>query len=254
MLAAFVVICILALFIRADIHIMLVARFSPASAMAVVTRYQQILSRRLFILARMIGGMKTEFEHYRGALPPVFMVVSNHQSLADIPALALAFPRNTVRYVSKKELGRGVPAVSRMLRVGQSALISRTSDYRRGHAELRRFAALCLQGYCPVVFPEGTRSRTGRVKDFQAGAARIILEAAPMPVLSVAVDGGYSISKVWKLLTNLRGTWYRVKPLSIYPAPQGKKAVVELLGKMQAEISTQVDAWRAENRRRQSRA
>ena len=190
MLAAFVVICVLAIFVRTDIHIRLVARYYPASTMALVTRYQHSVSRHIFILSRMIGGMRTEFERYRGALPPVFMVVSNHQSLIDIPALALAFPRNSVRYVSKKELGRGIPMVSRMLRAGQSALISRTSDYREGHAELRRLAALTRQGYCPVVFPEGTRSRTGRVKSFQAGAARIILEAAPMPVLSVAVDGG----------------------------------------------------------------
>jgi 1-acyl-sn-glycerol-3-phosphate acyltransferase len=252
MLAALVIVCVLAIFVRADVYLMLVSVFSPGSVMALVSRYQKTVSRRLFILARSVGGLRTEFEHFRGTLPPLFMVVSNHQSLVDIPALALAFPRNTVRYVSKKELGRGVPLVSRMLRVGQSALISRTGDYRRGHLELRRFAGLCRRGYCPVVFPEGTRSRTGRVKDFQAGAARIILEAEPMPVVSVAVDGGYSISKVWRLLTHLRGTWYRVKPLTLYPAPRGKKAIVELLGKMQAEISTQVDAWRAENSRRHS--
>ncbi len=254
MMAAFVVLCVLAIFIRAEIHLILVMIFRPAFVMDLITRYQQTVSRRLFILARMMGGMKTEFEHYRGALPPVFMVVSNHQSLVDIPALALAFPRSVVRYVSKKELGRGVPMVSRMLRVGQSALISRTGDYRKGHAELRRLAALSRQGYCPVVFPEGTRSRTGRVRDFQAGAVRIILEAEPMPVLSVAVDGGYSISKVWKILTNLRGTHYRVKPLTLYSPPRGKRAVVELLGKMQMEISAQVDAWRREDRQKRLRA
>jgi 1-acyl-sn-glycerol-3-phosphate acyltransferase len=250
LLAAFVVICVVAIFIRAEIYLILVSWFSPGSTMDLITRYQRTVSRRLFILAQMIGGMRAEFAHYPGSLPRVFMIVSNHQSLVDIPALALAFPRSTVRYVSKKELGRGVPMVSRMLRVGQSALISRTSDYRRGHAELRRFAALTRQGYCPVVFPEGTRSRTGRVRDFQAGAVRIILEEEPMPVLSVAVDGGYSISKVWRLLANLRGARYRVKPLTLYPAPRGKKATVELLEKMRLEISAQVDAWRAEDARR----
>ncbi len=87
------------------------------------------------------------------------------------------------------------------------------------------------------------------MRDFQAGAVRIILEAAPMPVLSVAVDGGYSISKVWRILANLRGTLYRVKPLTLYPAPQGKKATGELLARIQAEISTQVEEWRVEKRR-----
>lgn len=109
MLAALVVLCVIAIFIRADIYLVLVSWFSPASVMALITRYQTTVSRRLFILARTIGGMKTRFEHYHGPLPSVFMIVSNHQSLVDIPALALAFPRSTVRYVAKKELGRGVP-------------------------------------------------------------------------------------------------------------------------------------------------
>ncbi len=109
MLAALVVLCVIAIFIRADIYLVLVSWFSPASVMALITRYQTTVSRRLFILARTIGGMKTRFEHYHGPLPPVFMIVSNHQSLVDIPALALAFPRSTVRYVAKKELGRGFP-------------------------------------------------------------------------------------------------------------------------------------------------
>jgi hypothetical protein len=92
------------------------------------------------------------------------------------------------------------------------------------------------------------------VRDFQAGAVRIILEAEPMPVLSVAVDGGYSISKVWRILTNIRGTHYRVKPLTLYPAPRGKKAIGELLAKMQSEISAQVSEWRTGDRRRRLQA
>ena len=54
-------------------------------------------------------------------------------------------------------------------------------------------------------------------------------------------------------LANLRGTFYRVKPLTLSPAPLGKKAVVELLAKMQGEISQQVDSWRVQNRKQKSR-
>ena len=39
-----------------------------------------------------------------------------------------------------------------------------------------------------------------------------------MPVLSVAVDGGHEIATITRVLLHLRGTTYRVKPLTLYPA------------------------------------
>ncbi len=95
-----------------------------------------------------------------------------------------------------------------------------------------------------MVFPEGTRSRTGRVNDFYTGAVRIILEQSPIPVLSVAVDGGYHLSTLRRLLKNLRGARYRVKPLTLYPIPRGKREISELLVRIQAEIAAQVKVWR----------
>jgi len=37
---------------------------------------------------------------------------------------------------------------------------------------------------------------------------------------------------------------YRVRPLTLYPAPHGKKEIMDLLGKLKAEISEQVSSWR----------
>ena len=125
-------------------------------------------------------------------------------------------------------------------------MISRTSDFREGHRELVRFADLAKRGICPAVFPEGTRSKTGFVKSFQAGAVRIILERARLPVLSVAVDGGWRISNLPKALLRLSGTRYRVKPLTLYPAPKGKREILELLATIEKELGGQICAWRRE--------
>jgi len=75
-------------------------------------------------------------------------------------------------------------------------------------------------------------------------------------VLSVAVDGGYHLSTLTRLLKNLRGAHYRVKPLTLYPIPKGKREISELLVRMQAEIAAQVRVWRdketsASSRRRE---
>jgi len=241
--SGFFLLCALALFARAEVALIFASWRGRVSAMAEVSDGQRALARKLFLLARRIAGLKTDFHRFRGALPPVFMVVSNHQSLADIPALAVTFPRHGMRFVAKRELGRGVLYVSRSLREGESALVSRTSDFSQGQQELRRLGALSTEGICPVVFPEGTRSRTGRVQDFYTGAVRVILESHPLPVLSVAVDGGHVIATITRLLTRLPRCTYRVRPLTLYPAPRGKREIAELLEKVKAEITDQVDRW-----------
>jgi 1-acyl-sn-glycerol-3-phosphate acyltransferase len=242
--AALLILCAALIFVRGETVLRLVAAFRPGTVMEWISRFQPVISRKLFFLMHLFAGLRTDFQRYKGVLPRVVLIVSNHQSLADIPALAAAFPRHALRYVAKKSLSRGIPYVSTSLRWGLHALISRTGDYRAGNKELRRFAELTGQGICPVVFPEGTRSRTGRVNDFFTGAVRIILEQSPIPVLSVAVDGGYRLSTLPRLLSNLRGSHYRVKPLSLYPVPKGKREISELLVSIHAEIEAQVRVWR----------
>jgi len=236
--------CILMLFVRGDIALLRAARRGRAAVMAQVSNGQRALARKVFFLAVLLGGLRTDFRRFAGRLPRVFMIVSNHQSLADIPAITLGFPRHGVRFVAKRELRRGVPYISRSLRFGESALVSRTRDFGEGQNELRKLAAISKEGICPLIFPEGTRSKTGRLQEFYSGAVRVILERHPMPVLSVAVDGGQSIATIPRLLLHLRGAMYRVRPLTLYPAPHGKKEIMELLGKLKSEISEQVVRWR----------
>jgi 1-acyl-sn-glycerol-3-phosphate acyltransferase len=239
------ILCVLMLFVRGDVALLLAQRRGRAAVMAQVTDGQRALARKVFHLAELLGGLRTDFRRFPGVLPRAFMIVSNHQSLADIPAITLCFRRHGVRFVAKRELGRGIPYVSRSLRSGRSALVSRTRDFGEGQNELRKLAALAQEGICPLIFPEGTRSKTGRLREFFSGAVRVILERSPMPVLSVAVDGGQSIATIPRLLLHLRGATYRVRPLTLHPAPHGKKEIMELLGKLKAEISEQVSRWRS---------
>jgi 1-acyl-sn-glycerol-3-phosphate acyltransferase len=241
---AFFLFCLLLVFLRCEVQLRWYALFRPSELQKFISDLHPTTGRRLFFLAGMLAGVRAQFERYRGQLPPVFLVISNHQTLADIPALTVVFHRRAMRFVAKRELGRGIPYVSTSLRWGHHALISRTSDYREGQQELRRFADLSKEGICPVVFPEGTRSRSGKVGEFFSGAVRIILEQAPMPVMSVAIDGGYRIATLARLLGKLQGTYYRIKPLTLYPAPHGKREITELLVKVKEEIVGQVREWR----------
>jgi 1-acyl-sn-glycerol-3-phosphate acyltransferase len=113
-----------------------------------------------------------------------YVVVSNHQSLGDIPVVS-RLPWE-MKWVAKAELWR-LPVAGWMLRLAGDIPVRRDDPASRA-AVLPRAAAV-LRNRCSVMFfPEGTRSRDGRVRRFQAGAFRLAIEAG-VPVLPLAVDG-----------------------------------------------------------------
>lgn len=202
--------------------------------------------RLFFALAGHFLGFRFVFENGSPRpLPERFLVISNHQSLVDIPVLFYFFAPRNVRFVSKKELGRWVPLISQVLRYQEHCLIDRHANQIQSMKRLDAFARRCGEkGWNPVIFPEGTRSRDGRVKAFHSAGIRRMLDLAPVPVVSVAVDGGWKISDMHNL-SNIRGATYRVRILNVYDAPLNKKDSATLVEAARAEISAQVDAWNA---------
>ena len=202
--------------------------------------------RHIIALVKAYAGFRVLIDYRPAvALPRSFLLVSNHQSLADIPVLAYSLPGRRVRFVAKKELGRGIPAFSFGLRKGEHALIDRHGEFKAAQAELIRLARMAEErGICPVVFPEGTRSRSGHVGAFHSAAVRTILAHAELPVVSVAVAGGFEISHLRGLIRNLKGCVYRVRFLSLYPHTGQRNAVHEILQRSHDEIERQVEQWR----------
>ena len=179
------------------------------------------------------------------------MLVSNHQSLLDIPVLIAALPRRTLKFVAKRSLKYGVPLVSKCLRYGGDALIVRprgrvdTTQIRLLIRELRRFSALADEGACPVVFADGTRSRDGAVHRFHSGGLAIVLEGRRLPIVSAAIDGGYRLRGLAGL-ARMGTTRYRVRFLSVYQPPENKAELRQKVRHMRTEIAAQVERWRRE--------
>lgn len=217
---------------------------------AAVTAFMLREGRHLIRSAEALTGFHTVVESLPG-LPPVFILVSNHQSLLDIPVLVTALPQRRLKFIAKRSLKYGIPLVSKCLRYGGDALIVRprgrfqAAQMRRMLRELRRFAALAEEGICPVIFADGTRSRDGAVHRFHTGGLAAVLARRPLPVVTVAVDGGYRLRGVAGL-ARVGRTRYRVKLLSVYRPPAGKGELRELVRRMQQEIAAQVDRWRRE--------
>lgn len=113
-----------------------------------------------------------------------YVVVSNHQSNADIPLIS-TLPWE-MKWVAKHSLFK-LPVAGWMLRLAGDIPVNRADPASR--ATVLRRAHDVLARRCSVMFfPEGTRSRDGRVRRFQDGAFRLAIEAG-VPVLPLAVDG-----------------------------------------------------------------
>ena len=114
-----------------------------------------------------------------------YIVVANHQSMIDICALFRALPV-PMRFVLKQELAR-VPFVGAYAQAMGMVFIDRQSA-RAASRCLHDAAAVFKDGQSLCAFPEGTRSRDGRVGPFKGGVFKLAIETG-IPILPIAIDG-----------------------------------------------------------------
>lgn len=127
------------------------------------------------------------------------IIASNHLNNADPPMIALALPRYPT-YMAKREMIRW-PIL------GPAFRLFGAFPVRRGEADLsalRMAADLVRQGKALVMFPEGTRSRTGGLTRGHPGTAIIALRTGA-PIVPVAITGS----------ENLGWPWIFLKPFSV---------------------------------------
>ncbi|GGG30959.1 1-acyl-sn-glycerol-3-phosphate acyltransferase [Christiangramia forsetii] len=120
--------------------------------------------------------------------------VANHQGMYDIPPIIWYFRKHHPKFVSKKELGRGIPSISFNLRHGGSVLIDR-NNRRESLIKMGNFGDYLKETKrSAVIFPEGTRSRTGAAKEFRKNGMMMLFKKMPE-----AVVVPITINNSWKL-------------------------------------------------------
>jgi 1-acyl-sn-glycerol-3-phosphate acyltransferase len=112
------------------------------------------------------------------------VILANHQSQLDIPSLVHGLNR-LMGFVAKRELGR-IPVLAYWMRQTGCVFIDRSnkSEAQRTLNE----TAKTLGEYPIVVFPEGTRSKTGALLPFKPGGARLALLAKAL-ILPARIEG-----------------------------------------------------------------
>ena len=150
-----------------------------------------------FFLIRIIWAIfsyaKIEFKAEIPIGKPIIFV-ANHQGLYDVIGICWFLRKYHPKYVSKIELGKGIPSISYNLNHGGSVLIDR-KDPKQALPALRKMAEyIQTNKRATVIYPEGTRSRNGKPGAFASSGLKILCKYAP-DALVVPI----TINNSWKI-------------------------------------------------------
>jgi len=149
------------------------------------------VGRALARLGRAVLGVRMEvsgLERFDPRAPYVFM--PNHASFLDGPLVMTAIPGAT-RVILKKSILR-VPVLGQAMRYVDFVPVDRKGA-EGGKRSIARAAELMGErGYSFLIFPEGTRTRDGRLQPFRRGGFFLAL-AAGAPIVPVSIRGTFEI-------------------------------------------------------------
>jgi 1-acyl-sn-glycerol-3-phosphate acyltransferase len=172
-------------------------------------------------------------EHVPRDAPAVF--AANHQSIVDIWALAPVLPPTT-RFVAKASLFR-IPLFGWALSAGGFIPIERgvrTEALR----SMERAAESIRGGKHVIMFPEGTRSRDGRLLPFKRGAFHLAARAG-VPVIPTAISGSGRVVRS-RSLRAVPGTVRVAFAPPIHPGGENALTVDDLTASVRRAINARL--------------
>lgn len=154
------------------------------------------------------------------------LVAPNHVSMLDPPVIGTACPREAF-FFAKEELFN-LPVLGSMLRRLNAFPVRREA----GDRNAIRAAFHVLRKKQPLlVFPEGTRSKSGRLQSAKSGIGMIAMRNE-IDILPVAVQGTF---KIWRHIFQKRVRVVFGDPIAIAPflkSPLSKKEIYQEIGKL----------------------
>jgi len=124
------------------------------------------------------------------------IIAANHQSLYDISTIIWFMRKAHPKFVSKRELGKNIPSISYNLNHGGSVLIDR-KDPKQALSAIKKLGEYIeTNKRSAVIFPEGTRSKTGKPKEFAESGLKILCKYAPSAyMVPVTINNSWKMTK-----------------------------------------------------------
>jgi len=156
--------------------------FPPRTRYRLITRW----SRLMVCAAECLCGIRYRVLGAERLPRPPYIILANHQSAWETLAFQEIFPPQV--WVVKREL-LWLPLFGWGLAMLSPIAIDRGSGARALRQMLDQGRDRIAQGYCIVIFPEGTRVAPGERRDFHVGGAWLAVQTR-LPVVPVAHDAG----------------------------------------------------------------
>jgi 1-acyl-sn-glycerol-3-phosphate acyltransferases len=174
-----------------------------------------------------ICGVRCRVEGLENIKPDeTYLVVSNHQSIADIPIIGANLPIN-IRVLAKKELFM-IPVLGQAMWLYDFVAIDRKN--RRSAVKSLEIAKKKMKHCSYLVFPEGTRSRDGHVGKFKSGA--LILAENSCKILPVAMIGADKILKTGEFDVHSGEVRVKIFPPTQIVENESRQELAERLNKL----------------------
>jgi len=143
-----------------------------------------------------LGGTIKFVNHQHLPTDRPIIFTANHQSMYDIPPMIWFLRKYHAKFISKIELTKNIPSISFNLKYGGGANIDR-KDRKQSLSEIMKLGErMKNNNWSAVIFPEGTRSKDGKMKDFQLGGIATILKKAPNAlIVPVAIENSWKVVK-----------------------------------------------------------
>jgi len=187
---------------------------------------------------KLVAGVRIEVVRKAPVDPSrSYVIISNHQSLYDIPALMLGLGLQ-FRWVIKKSFVY-VPLFGWALWLARHVFIDR-SNPKRSLRSMDAAARALPRGVSIAVFPEGTRSDDGVLREFRSGGFLLAVRNG-LPVLPVTVNGS------WRVLPDKRSMSFHPGPIQVVigtpiePGGTSRAALEELIARTRAAVAAGLD-------------
>lgn len=188
---------------------------------------------------RLAGTSVTYTNNHTFPKGRTIIIVANHQSLWDIVGIYWYMRETSPLFVSKIELAKGIPSISYNLRNGGSALIDR-KNRKQAIAEIMKLGVKAYKEKRGVaIFPEGTRSKDGKVKQFYLGGVIGLLKKCPDSlIVPVAINGTASLesNKYYRIKMFKKISWTVLDPIEPDGRP-AKSLMEECWSKIESALS-----------------
>lgn len=177
-----------------------------------------------------IMGSSVNFKQaYKLPIGRPIIFVANHQSMYDIPPLIWFLKKYHAKFISKIELTKGIPSISFHLRVSGGANIDR-GNRKQAISEITNLGKrMKANNWSSILFPEGTRSKTGILKPFQIGGITNLLKTVPNAlVVPIAIQNSWKMVQYGKFPLSFgeKTSWTVLQPIE--PGNMEAEEVIQL--------------------------